>query len=76
MSGHRSGRGGLYIAEIVRKTVSELKVRTGDGFWKSSISVGVATREIAMQSMEDLIKVADQAVYKAKKAGKNCVRSI
>ncbi len=68
--------GGLYIAEIVRKIVSDLKVPTGDGFWNGSISVGVATRETEMNHFDDLIKVADKGVYAAKKDGKNCVRSI
>ncbi|MBT3203717.1 MAG: diguanylate cyclase [Gammaproteobacteria bacterium] len=68
--------GGLYIAEIVCKTVSSLKVPTGDGFWNSSISVGVATREAEMNGLDDLIKVADKGVYAAKQDGKNCVRSI
>jgi len=67
--------GGLYIAELTRKTVSELRVPTGGGAWHGSISVGMASRISAMQSFEDLIKGADNGVYAAKRAGKNCVRS-
>ncbi len=67
--------GGLYLAEHLRKTVSELSVPTGDGAWNGSISVGVATRTADMKNSEDLIKVADDGVYAAKRDGKNCVRT-
>ncbi len=69
-------QGGLYISEQVRKIVSDLKVPTGETFWNSSVSVGVASREKDMKNMEELIKMADKSVYIAKKAGKNCVKSI
>ncbi len=69
-------QGGMYIAEQVRKTVSDLKVPTGDGFWDSSISVGVATMNAQMENFEMLIKLADRGVYKAKQDGNNCVRAV
>lgn len=68
--------GGMHIAELTRKAVSELRVPTGDGCWNGSISVGLAARGPDMESHEDLIKAADKSVYAAKKDGKNCVRSI
>jgi diguanylate cyclase (GGDEF)-like protein/hemerythrin-like metal-binding protein len=69
-------KGGMHIAELTRKAVSELRVPTGDESWHGSISVGVASRLHSMKSHEELIKEADKCVYKAKKAGKNCVRTI
>lgn len=68
--------GGLQIAERTRKQVSELRVPTGEGHWSGSISVGVAARTPNMLDYEDLIKRADTAVYAAKQAGRNCVRTI
>lgn len=67
--------GVLNIAEIVRKNISQLKVETGDGYWNGSVSIGIATRQHAMESYESLIKAADKGVYAAKRAGKNCVRT-
>lgn len=67
--------GSLNIAESVRKKVSEMQVPTGDGFWQGSVSIGVASRGDSMDTFEALIKAADEGVYAAKNAGKNCVRT-
>jgi len=66
--------GGLQIAETVRKNVSQMRVQTGDGYWNGSVSIGVAVRKDDMETFESLIKAADEGVYAAKRAGKNCVR--
>jgi len=68
-------QGGLNVAEYVRKTVSELRVSVGDGEWHGSISIGLATRAANMENSHDLIKIADDSVYMAKRNGKNCVRT-
>ena len=44
------------------------------GCWQGSVSVGLASRDAEMQSYESLLKAADNGVYEAKRAGKNCVR--
>jgi len=67
---------GVRIAERTRQMVSKLRVPTGEGFWNGSISVGVAAKSAEMNHYEDLIKRADTAVYAAKQAGRNCVRTI
>jgi len=68
--------GGMHLAELVCKTVSELRIPTGDGTWHGSISVGVASRSADMDDHNDLIKAADNGVYAAKRDGKNCVRAV
>lgn len=68
-------KGGMYLAESICKTVSELRVPTGDGAWQGSISVGVAASTPGMDHYEELIKEADEGVYAAKRDGKNCVRT-
>lgn len=67
--------GGMYIAELTRKLVSELRVPTGGEPWHGSISIGVASRSTNMNSYEELIKVADNGVYLAKEKGKNRVET-
>lgn len=66
---------GMNVAEIIRKTVSELCVPTGEGTWNGSISIGVAAITVNMRNYDELMKVADQGVYAAKQAGKNCVQT-
>ena len=67
--------GALHLAKLVRKAVAEIKVRAGMGFWKGSISIGVAVRTDAMEGPDALLKAADDGVYMAKRDGRNCVRS-
>ena len=40
-----------------------------------TISIGVAERTLSQRSPEEVIKQADQALYSAKSAGRNCIRS-
>jgi diguanylate cyclase (GGDEF)-like protein/hemerythrin-like metal-binding protein len=68
--------GGMAVAEFMRQQVSELRVETGGEDWHGSISIGVASRTSNLKSYEELIKLADQGVYKSKKNGKNCVNSL
>jgi len=63
------------IADITHKNIAELTVPVGGGSWSGSISAGVAARTDSMEKPEDLLKKADENVYAAKRAGKNCVVS-
>jgi hemerythrin len=67
--------GAKYTAEIVRKKVAGLKVPTGGEPWRGSVSIGVGGKGGEINCPEALIKAADNGVYAAKQAGKNCVRS-
>ena len=40
-----------------------------------TISIGVAQRLITQRAPEEVIKMADQALYSAKAAGRNCIRT-
>lgn len=68
-------KGTEYIAAITHGNIAALKVPVDGGFWQGSISVGVAARTELMKKPEDLLKKADENVYAAKRAGKNCVVS-
>lgn len=71
---HTPLQGALRVAEKARQEVAALHVPVGkDGAWHGSISVGVAVRVDSMTSIHDLLKTADEAVYAAKRNGRNCV---
>lgn len=70
---HTDLKGGLHIAESTRQRVSKMRVSTGATDWRGSISIGVAAISADMKIYDELIKEADNALYKAKQAGKNCV---
>ena len=67
--------GAMLLAEKIRQEVSNLQVSVGNGKWIGSISIGVGSRQDNMKVLEDLIKVADNGVYIAKKNGRNFVGS-
>jgi hemerythrin len=73
---HTDYQGGFTVASLVHQAVSEMRIPVGAGQWPGSISVGIATHTEDMNTPDDLIKLADKGVYAAKKAGKNCVRSL
>ncbi len=68
--------GVLKVAHKMHQAVAQLQVTVvGGGVWAGSISVGVAERTPAMQSIEELIKAADEGLYRAKHNGRNRVET-
>ncbi|UPQ86943.1 GGDEF domain-containing protein [Vibrio sinaloensis] len=65
--------GGVHIAEVTRHKVNQMLIPVGESVWRGSISVGVAERSSEMLDYNDLIKAADNSVYKAKSLGRNQV---
>jgi len=60
-------------AEELRYTFSAMVVTFGDFRLKATISVGVAAYPGHGASADELIRSADNALYKAKDSGRNCV---
>ncbi|MGH7130914.1 MAG: GGDEF domain-containing response regulator [Phycisphaerales bacterium] len=57
----------------VRQNISHSVCRAGEHHVGLSISAGVAMRDNATTSAEHLVRRADEALYAAKKGGRNCV---
>ena len=69
-------RGAARMAEAIRKALQNLTVQSDQQQpLHITVSIGAATHTgDFFQRVEQLLKAADQAVYAAKAAGRNCVR--
>jgi diguanylate cyclase (GGDEF)-like protein len=62
------------IAERIRRRVAEMVVDTRDaGKLRITISIGISSYPENGKSAEELVSIADQALYRAKDSGKNLV---
>lgn len=64
------------FAERLRAAIEAQRVGHGDTSIAVTVSIGVATEGAgtSFQTADELVAAADQAVYAAKQAGRNCVR--
>ena len=63
------------LAERLREAISMMPVRYMDGFLpRVTISSGVSAYPGSGLQPQDLLRRADEALYRAKEAGRNCVR--
>jgi diguanylate cyclase (GGDEF)-like protein len=63
------------IAERIRQAIENLKVRSNGYNVQTTVSLGVASiNQLEFRSLDDLIRISDQALYQAKADGRNCVR--
>ncbi|WP_333654733.1 diguanylate cyclase [Dissulfurispira sp.] len=61
------------VAEKIRETIEESKVKIAGGFIQKTISIGVSEFPTDTQNFWEAIKFADVALYKAKERGRNKV---
>ena len=61
------------VAEKLRGTVAGKKVNYMEQEIHFTVSIGVAAIHCNTDDIEDILKVADDALYKAKAEGRNCV---
>lgn len=71
-----SRREAAMLAERVRTTLEQAAVASDEGrSLRITASIGVASDQAGVfECVEQLVKAADQGVYAAKRAGRNCVR--
>lgn len=65
----------LQRAESWRAAFADQRLAYADGVLQATLSVGVAAFPDHGQSVDDLLRAADTALYQAKRAGRNCVKA-
>lgn len=67
-------KNGIKLAQKIKRVVNSITIKAGDGQWKGSVSIGLSSKTSKTKDFNELIKHADNNVYEAKRAGKNCVK--
>lgn len=68
--------GALMIAERVRRMVAETQIRLPEATIQVTVSIGVASLDRSLNTLDALVDCADRAMYMAKQSGRNQVRSL
>jgi diguanylate cyclase (GGDEF)-like protein len=66
-------RGAHQMAERVRKIVEDTVITVGRAVFKITLSIGVASFPVDSAKVEDLVGLSDEALYHAKRTGRNRV---
>ncbi len=72
---HTDPLGALDVAERMRERVEQLSFNWEERDVPVSVSLGVASLQYEHLTLDHLIHDADEALYSAKAAGRNCVRA-
>ncbi|MGV8943635.1 sensor domain-containing diguanylate cyclase [Thermomonas sp.] len=65
----------LQLAEVIRLRIHQTPVVTHNHSIRMSTSIGVHTVDASRETVpEEVIRIADEALYRAKDDGRNCVR--
>ncbi|MGO9111785.1 MAG: diguanylate cyclase [Thermoguttaceae bacterium] len=65
------GPDALHWAQRCRETIAEMSISAKDGPLRVTVSLGIATRNATVQTPEQLLDRADQALLNAKRLGRN-----
>jgi diguanylate cyclase (GGDEF)-like protein len=71
---HQSTTKVKMMMELIRKKVKKTSVKVEKKRIKISISVGISHRQGKTQTLHKVFRIADRALYRAKKEGRNQVR--
>jgi len=72
---HCTKKKAMEMAEAIRKKISKQTITLRRQKTRITTSIGVATFPVDALNKEELVHKADLALYAAKEAGRNCVRS-
>ncbi|MER2553227.1 MAG: HDOD domain-containing protein [Thauera sp.] len=61
----------LLAADRLRRTIEAMKIEAGGGVVRTTVSIGVSSREPRMADTDALVNAADRALYRAKESGRN-----
>ncbi len=61
------------LAHTIRSTLAEISFRYDNHSFSVTVSIGVAVCDDAESTLTHLLKLADDALYASKRAGRNCV---
>ena len=67
------GKEATAIAERLRCVIEQARITTRNGPLKVTVSIGASERTPGRTHWAAVLEVADQALYKAKSSGRNCV---
>ena len=73
-----AGEGALLASERLRVKIEKMKIKTPAGKLSITVSMGLTSLEEGFDekhTLDTLIRSADKALYAAKDAGRNCVRT-
>jgi diguanylate cyclase (GGDEF)-like protein len=74
--GKTDAEGAKIIAERIRKQIEETPIVHNGKILHATVSIGIATRQGSRKEhVDDFFERADNALYMAKKSGRNCVLS-
>lgn len=68
------GEQAITAAERIGKQVAACDLTAHNVHFKVTVSIGIAEATISMSGIGALMKAADDALYGAKAAGRNCIR--
>jgi len=69
------GNVGRDLAERIRRNIEgHIFENNGKTLYRVTVSIGIASYPFDTREQKTLIQLADQALYEAKKGGRNCVR--
>ncbi len=68
------GTGALVMGERLRQAVSRLDIADIDSR-TITVSIGIATYPVDSENAEELLQLADAALYRAKNTGRNCCQA-